>query len=133
MDQTQQTSGNEIGTDGLGSDGAGRTAEHTAVARPAARDRRAVQIDRAADQLDRFSTRLRERNVSELLHDAQQLARRQPALFIGGAFVLGLLGARFLKSSSDRQPASPRPSRGSHEAAHQLMREARDSVVEGVR
>ena len=34
------------------------------------------------------------------MHDAQRLARRQPALFVGGAFALGLLGARFLKSSS---------------------------------
>jgi hypothetical protein len=36
------------------------------------------------------------------MNDAQRLARRQPALFVGGAFAVGLLGARFLKSSAQR-------------------------------
>ena len=36
----------------------------------------------------------------ELLSDAQQLARRRPALFVGAAFAIGVLGARFLKSSA---------------------------------
>ena len=31
--------------------------------------------------------------------DLENLARRQPALMLGGALVLGLIGARFLKSS----------------------------------
>ena len=57
-------------------------------------------VDQAADQLDRLSSTLREKDLGELVNDAQQLARRQPALFIGSAFALGLLGARFLKSSS---------------------------------
>jgi hypothetical protein len=34
--------------------------------------------------------------------DLENLARRQPALMIGGALVLGLIGARFLKSSERR-------------------------------
>jgi hypothetical protein len=59
--------------------------------------------EKAADQLERFSQRLKEKDVTQILDDAQQLARRQPALFIGGAFAIGLLGARFLKSSSPRQ------------------------------
>jgi len=62
-------------------------------------DTLAQYVDRAADQLDRFSTALREKDLDQLLHDAQQLARRQPALFIGGSFAVGLLAARFLKSS----------------------------------
>ena len=63
----------------------------------------AQYVERAADQIERLSDRLKNKDVTELLDDAQQLARRQPALFIGGAFALGLVGARFLKSSS---PAS---------------------------
>jgi glucan phosphorylase len=39
-------------------------------------------------------------NAGDLLRDAETLARRQPVLFLGGAFALGLLAARFLKSSS---------------------------------
>ncbi len=59
--------------------------------------------DRAADQVERFSGHLRERNVDELTSEAEDFARRRPALFLGGAFALGLLGARFLKSSSSGQ------------------------------
>ncbi len=54
---------------------------------------------KAADQVERLSGFLRDRDVSDILHEAEQFARRQPAAFLGGAFVLGLLGARFLKSS----------------------------------
>lgn len=62
-------------------------------------DTLAQYVDRAADQLDRFSTALREKDLDQLLQEARQLARRQPALFIGGSFAVGLLAARFLKSS----------------------------------
>jgi len=65
----------------------------------------AQYIEGAANQLDRMSTTLRNKDVNVLLSDARQLARRQPALFIGGSFALGLLAARFMKSSArdDRQ------------------------------
>jgi hypothetical protein len=56
-------------------------------------------ISSAADQVERFADYLRSTNVSQMVNKAEQFARRQPALFLGGAFVLGLLGARFLKSS----------------------------------
>lgn len=57
-------------------------------------------VEQAADQIERFSTRLKDIDVGELLSDAQRLARRQPLLFVGGAFAVGLLSARFLKSSA---------------------------------
>jgi ElaB/YqjD/DUF883 family membrane-anchored ribosome-binding protein len=63
-------------------------------------------IDQAANQLERFSERVRDKDIGELVRDAQQFARRQPAVFIGSAFAIGLLGARFLKSSRDRQYGS---------------------------
>lgn len=59
----------------------------------------AQYIDSAADQLERFSTTIRNKDVNELMRDARQLARRQPALFVAGTFAVGLLAARFLKSS----------------------------------
>ena len=62
----------------------------------------AQYIEQAANQLDRLSSRLREKNVNELVDDAQRFARQRPALFIGSAFALGLIGARFLKSSAER-------------------------------
>lgn len=66
----------------------------------------ASYAERAAEQVDRFSESLRTKSVDEILSDVQDYAHRQPEVFLGGAFVLGLLGARFLKSS--RRPSSER-------------------------
>jgi len=71
-----------------------RTQQHDAIAN---------YIDQAANQLERFSASVRDKDVGELVRDAQQFARRRPAVFIGSAFAIGLLGARFLKSSRDRK------------------------------
>jgi hypothetical protein len=57
-----------------------------------------------ANKLDRASDYLEEHNLEDLFHDAEGFARRQPELFIGGAFTLGLLAARFLRSSKPQQP-----------------------------
>lgn len=59
----------------------------------------AEYVERAADQLELLSTRLKNKDMGELMRDAQRLAKRQPAIFIGTAFILGLAGARFMKSS----------------------------------
>ena len=59
----------------------------------------AQYIDRAAEQLERISHAIQQKDANELLRDAQAFARRQPALFIGWSFVAGMLVARFLKSS----------------------------------
>lgn len=54
----------------------------------------------AANQVERLSDYLRSTDTREMITGLERFARRQPALFVGGAFMLGLLGARFLKSSS---------------------------------
>jgi hypothetical protein len=56
-------------------------------------------IDGAASQVDRVANYLKQNDIGGLIDDVERFARRQPALFLGGTFVLGLLGARFLKSS----------------------------------
>ena len=58
---------------------------------------------KAADQLEQFSTRFRERDLTEVMDDVNRFARRQPALFVGAAFAVGALAARFLKSSPGGQ------------------------------
>jgi len=63
-------------------------------------DALAGYVEQAADQIERFAQQLRGRDLNELFNDAQRLARRQPAIFIGSAFALGLIGARFFKSSA---------------------------------
>jgi len=56
-------------------------------------------IDDAADRLESIAHELHDRDVGELMEVVEDFARRQPAVFLGGAFALGVLGARFLKSS----------------------------------
>jgi hypothetical protein len=56
-------------------------------------------ILQAADQVDNLAAFLNNRDVGDLLQEVEGFARRQPAVFVGGAFALGVLGARFLKSS----------------------------------
>jgi hypothetical protein len=63
---------------------------------------------RMADQVDRASTYLEEQSLDDLLADTESFARRQPELFLGGAFTLGLLAARFLKSSAPEQRSDAR-------------------------
>lgn len=66
-------------------------------------------VEQVIGQVDRVTQNLRQKDVGELLVDAQRLARRQPAIFVGGAFALGLFAARLLKSSPpDRHRAGAR-------------------------
>jgi hypothetical protein len=62
----------------------------------------AQYADKAAEQIERFSTYLRDADMRQITGEVERFARRQPALFLGGALVLGLFGARFLKSSSQQ-------------------------------
>lgn len=57
---------------------------------------------RAADQVDRLSGYLRDRDLKTFFRDTETFARRHPDVFLGGTFLAGLLLARFLKSSADR-------------------------------
>jgi hypothetical protein len=59
----------------------------------------AEYVERAGHRIEQLSVRLRERDATELLQDAQRFARRRPLVFIGTAFALGVVATRFLKSS----------------------------------
>ena len=63
----------------------------------------AAYVDMASDQLKRFADQIRQKGVTDMLDDVQDFARRRPALFIGGAFLVGIGIARFLKSTAERQ------------------------------
>lgn len=56
-------------------------------------------VERAGNQIRRASDYLRNTNTDDLVRNAEDFARRQPAVFLGGAFVLGFLAARLVKSS----------------------------------
>jgi hypothetical protein len=55
--------------------------------------------DLAADQVERLAQFLRTSQWQDMVGDAENFARRQPALFLGGAAFAGFILARFLKSS----------------------------------
>jgi hypothetical protein len=111
MDRVRDSATSQLGaqkdraTDGIGSV-AQAVRQSTQQLRDQHHETIAQYVEQAADQLERFARRMKDRNVGDLAREAQELARRRPALFIGSAFALGLLGARFLKSSgSNGRPA----------------------------
>jgi len=81
-----------------------RTTEHL---RSENQERIAGMTETVARQVDQVANYLRNKDARAMKQDLENLARRQPALMIGGAVVLGLIGARFLKSS-ERRKASGR-------------------------
>jgi hypothetical protein len=56
-----------------------------------------------ADNAEKLSSTIRENNVDELLGMAQDFGRRQPALFIGAAALLGFAASRFVMASAKRR------------------------------
>jgi hypothetical protein len=81
-----------------------RTSEHL---RSEDQQRIAGLTETVARQIDQVANYLRSKDARGMKQDLENLARRQPALLLGGALVLGLIGARFLKSS-DRNRESRR-------------------------
>jgi hypothetical protein len=63
-------------------------------------------VERVADQVERAADYLERSDMNEIVGGVERFARRNPALFIGAAFAVGILGARFLKSSSRAQLSS---------------------------
>ena len=84
--------------------------------------------DGVARQAERFAGYLRGADFRAMGEDVRELARRQPALVVGGAFALGLLAARFLKSSERK---STEGSNGDFHRAGTAERSFRDSGYAG--
>lgn len=56
--------------------------------------------DKASQSIEGLAHYVSRTDARSFVHDTEQLARRQPALFFGGALLLGLTAGRILKSSS---------------------------------
>lgn len=95
----QLTTQKDKATDGLGTI-ARAFKRTTQELREQRHDTLAEYVERAADELERLSTGIKNRDIGAMFRDAQSMARRQPAIFVGSAFAIGLLGARFFKSSA---------------------------------
>lgn len=55
--------------------------------------------ERLADGVEQLAGYFEQNDLRAMANDVEKFARKNPLVFIGGAFALGILGARFLKSS----------------------------------
>ena len=65
--------------------------------------------DALADQVGRISGYLDKKDLKGLVRDVEEFAHRNPALFLGAAFAVGIGAARFFKSGSSDQALIRRP------------------------
>jgi hypothetical protein len=77
-----------------------RTTEHL---RSEDQQRIAGLTDTITRQVEQVANYLRNKDARAMREDLENLARRQPAIMLGGALVLGLIGARFFKSSERKR------------------------------
>lgn len=66
-------------------------------------DQLSNMADKLGSQVEKLSGWLREHDTRDMLGRVEDFARKQPAIFLGGAFLVGVAAARFLKSSSSRR------------------------------
>ena len=57
----------------------------------------------AAERIDKLAHHLEDRDVRDLLGEAEDLARERPTLFLGSMFVAGTVLGRFLRSSPEHR------------------------------
>jgi hypothetical protein len=88
--------------------------------------------DSLAQQIEKVSQYFERSDVRVMMRDVETFARRNPAVFIGGAFAVGLLAARFLKSSNPN-PNSSRRLSGGRVANDHLLKARNDSPVKDFR
>jgi hypothetical protein len=65
-------------------------------------------VERAGREVQRVSDFIENTPPREMYVRAERFARQQPVLFLGSAFVLGLVAARFLKSSASSEEEGSR-------------------------
>jgi ElaB/YqjD/DUF883 family membrane-anchored ribosome-binding protein len=68
-------------------------------------------VEQAAEQVEDLSRTLRNRRWNELLADTEDLARRQPTLFVLGAVATGFVLGRLLWTSTHWNDSSRAPAR----------------------
>jgi hypothetical protein len=61
---------------------------------------------KAAEKIESAANYFEQKSVREMYYDLENFARRNPLAFIGGAFALGLVTARFLRSGSPARNAA---------------------------
>ena len=69
-------------------------------------------VDQAAEKVGGVSSYLEDRDLGDLIQDAEEVARRNPAVVVGTLFVAGLVAARFVKASASRGDGGARGAGG---------------------
>jgi len=86
-----------------------------------------------AGSMKSFADGLRQRNLDELVKDAQQVARNNPTLFLMGSVAVGIALSRFLKASTQRSGAGLSNDSESHASSQSAVApitfESRPSVI----
>lgn len=59
----------------------------------------AKYTDTAAEKIEQVAHYFEQNDLKAMLSDVKDFARKNPAIFLGGAFAMGIIAARFLKSS----------------------------------
>jgi len=62
----------------------------------------AEYVEKAAGVIERISTTLRDRDLKDLLVEAEEALHRKPAVFLGAAAVVGFALGRFVRAGSQR-------------------------------
>nr|WP_295838402.1 hypothetical protein [uncultured Azospirillum sp.] len=86
--------------------------------------------EQAASRVERVADMLRDANVDDIVGEVEGFARRQPEVFIGAAFAVGFLAARFIKSSGERRMHRASISRQGNAHPSQSVRTARGSAYD---
>ncbi|CBS90087.1 hypothetical protein [Azospirillum lipoferum] len=84
----------------------------------------------AADRVERVADMLRDATVDDIVGEVEGFARRQPEVFIGAAFAVGFLAARFIKSSGERQMHRASTSLRGNTHPSQSVRSTRSSAYD---
>ena len=90
-------------------------------------------VDTAAEQAERLAGYLRRTDARQMLDNVQSYARRQPLLFVGGAFLAGLAASRLMKAASGDPGSGSRSTRlaGNGHSAARWSGADRSSAIAG--
>jgi ElaB/YqjD/DUF883 family membrane-anchored ribosome-binding protein len=77
-----------------------KTSEHLRVE---GKDSVAKVVDGLAERSEKLGSYLSRADGDQILRDVEDLARKQPWLFVGGSAVVGFLASRFMKASSSNR------------------------------
>ena len=88
-------------------------------------DNIAEAVDSAGGRVEQAAGYVEERSLSDLMADAEDVARRHPGIMLGGLFVTGLVAARFIKASASRDESDGERNASSRSSRNGRARRAR--------